>query len=877
MSQDQERLVLFVEASLKKFERQMKGMRKAVSQATQKSTRDFAAMNREVVESSNRASRTHHQAMLKMQAAYDPVARAQLVYNRQQKAIYQSMKAGLITQDQAIAKLKQLKTQLNLTGQAAVGMSRGMRGSMTNAAFQFQDIAVQLEMGTDPMRVMGQQLPQLLGGFGLLGAVIGAVVGVGIPMVRMLWDMNDSEEAAKTQATALSEAIQELSSATQAAQAAYEGAIAPLDELTEKYGESADEARLLLLRMAELQSQKAFNATDVILDQVKNLDIFKEYETQLNAIKAMQASLDSGGDYIGPSGQFTAYTDDYIASMQARIDQLRKMPNLAEKFNIPTEVIDRVYALMHSLEDSASAKNFDGAIYAAKELGDILQRVGAVDAALIEEQIRDLQLELMTAEKTTKDVAAATKTVAAAGEDGAQALGDLGDNVDRSADLLEAAQGSAAGLAWEIQNAANAASELMQMVAGANASLAKVKIQRATIGQPIEQARQLAQLEAEQKYDHSQARSIAESQAIYEQQKAYVDAQVKLAEEQQGLANDLATWRENNKPKTGGRGRSGGGGRSGGRGGKSDYDKMLEARDRLLEANQQRIADMEFELTLTGKNAAEVAALTFQYEALKRAKSEGMALDQAVNDSGQTLTQAIDEQAAAVSRLVTEKERQAEIEKQLQEQQQFAVQWTNDLKNGLLDALVAGGDLSDTFKNLAQSIARAALEAMIFGSGPFGGGVFGGGLLGNLFGGGGAGGGAFGFLGALLGGHAEGGYTGDGGKYEPKGVVHGGEYVFSKAATQKLGIANLEALHRQAKGYAGGGFVGVTPALPSFSQMRPKAVGATVSVQQSFALPESGAAEDDMAFARQTAEISKIAVYEVLKKESRPGGLLAAS
>jgi TP901 family phage tail tape measure protein len=50
----------------------------------------------------------------------------------------------------------------------------------------------------------------------------------------------------------------------------------------------------------------------------------------------------------------------------------------------------------------------------------------------------------------------------------------------------------------------------------------------------------------------------------------------------------------------------------------------------------------------------------------------------------------------------------------------------------------------------------------------------------------------------------EGGYTGDGGKYEPKGIVHGGEYVLTKDQTSRLGIDRIEAF---ANGYAGGGYV----------------------------------------------------------------------
>lgn len=44
-------------------------------------------------------------------------------------------------------------------------------------------------------------------------------------------------------------------------------------------------------------------------------------------------------------------------------------------------------------------------------------------------------------------------------------------------------------------------------------------------------------------------------------------------------------------------------------------------------------------------------------------------------------------------------------------------------------------------------------------------------------------------------GFAGGGFTGEGGKYEPAGIVHKGEFVFNKEATQRIGLPMLEALH----------------------------------------------------------------------------------
>lgn len=65
-------------------------------------------------------------------------------------------------------------------------------------------------------------------------------------------------------------------------------------------------------------------------------------------------------------------------------------------------------------------------------------------------------------------------------------------------------------------------------------------------------------------------------------------------------------------------------------------------------------------------------------------------------------------------------------------------------------------------------------------------------------------GGAIGSIASGLG-FAGGGYTGNGGKYQPAGTVHRGEFVFTKEATSRIGVKNLYALM---KGYANGGAVG---------------------------------------------------------------------
>ncbi|WP_180561273.1 phage tail tape measure protein [Escherichia coli] len=66
---------------------------------------------------------------------------------------------------------------------------------------------------------------------------------------------------------------------------------------------------------------------------------------------------------------------------------------------------------------------------------------------------------------------------------------------------------------------------------------------------------------------------------------------------------------------------------------------------------------------------------------------------------------------------------------------------------------------------------------------------------------------------------ATGGFTGTGGKYEPAGIVHRGEFVFTKEATSRIGVGNL---YRLMRGYATGGYVG-TPG--SMADRRSQASG----------------------------------------------------
>lgn len=155
-----------------------------------------------------------------------------------------------------------------------------------------------------------------------------------------------------------------------------------------------------------------------------------------------------------------------------------------------------------------------------------------------------------------------------------------------------------------------------------------------------------------------------------------------------------------------------------------------ETMDAFFAATEEQRSQLERDIALAGQSAGAMATLTARENLLAEARRRNLDLNARQTDTGETLLQQIDRQAAAIGRL-TDQYGQA------QERAQFFDEQTRTLKDGILDAIIEGENLAGTLENVAKAFARAALEAALFNSGPFasgGGGGLGGGL-GNLLGG----------------------------------------------------------------------------------------------------------------------------------------------
>ena len=135
-----------------------------------------------------RALDEEERAVRQLMLALDPAARAAAEFEQAQERLTRALRIGMITQDEAARSLKLLEVQQQAVGRGGAAMGMGIQ----NASYQFTDMLVQLQGGVAWNVAVAQQLPQLLGGFGALGAVLGLAVAAGAPLLAMLFDMGDA-------------------------------------------------------------------------------------------------------------------------------------------------------------------------------------------------------------------------------------------------------------------------------------------------------------------------------------------------------------------------------------------------------------------------------------------------------------------------------------------------------------------------------------------------------------------------------------------------------------------------------------------------------------------------------------------------------------
>jgi hypothetical protein len=268
--------------------------------------------------------------------------------------------------------------------------------AIQNASFQISDLIVQMEMGVPATRALGQQLPQLLGGFGGIGAVVGVAAGA---FLSLLPTLLSSTAEAKT----LQETMDDLSD-TIGSMRDLSKEMASLEGLAERYGVIDAELVRLLGHMREQQQLAAQNQA---ADAVKL--IADEYKAASSAVNIFK---------ITGTGAAKELADEL---------GLTKLEFLALQAGI------REAEAATTLEDQASA---------VAKIAEYLSRATGANEDLVEQAVQTA-LRLREAAKAGQDLDNVDLEGSLAGA--ANQAGRIADELGRAAtNALSAASGAAA-------------------------------------------------------------------------------------------------------------------------------------------------------------------------------------------------------------------------------------------------------------------------------------------------------------------------------------------------------------------------------------------------------------------------------------------------
>ena len=300
---------------------------------------------------------------------------------------------------------------------------------------------------------------------------------------------------------------------------------------------------------------------------------------------------------------------------------------------------------------------------------------------------------------------------------------------------------------------------------------------------------------------------------------------------------------------------------------------------------KEQIEARQFELTLIGQTSEAVDQLRFNHQLeLETAKlrkgmtQENIALLEQMIDKIKRLKE---EQAKQTAVLKSDpvagfkdgfQKFQNTAEDVMGNVSQITLNAFNGMSDAVTDFILTGkGDFRGFAQSVIKDITSMIVKMMIFASLKA---AFGGTSFGKFIG--------FDskYTGGLVG-FDEGGFTGQGGKYTPAGIVHKGEYVFTKEAVSRLGVNYLDQLNYQRKakpqGYANGGSVGgYAPSTPMNANNRGVKVNIINNGEPTNANVETKETSGGLEITVELVQaIARKEAGTIMQQNMRPGGMFA--
>jgi len=144
------------------------------------------------------------------------------------------------------------------------GVNQGTAGGLQNVSFQVQDFAVQVGAGTSAAQALGQQLPQLLSGFGLMGILLGTAAAIFVPLISYFITGGEKAKSFADQLDMTSEALEQYQERTQLS-------VSATSALIDEFGAASPALRQALIDLAAIEKVKAYESFDALASSMREI------------------------------------------------------------------------------------------------------------------------------------------------------------------------------------------------------------------------------------------------------------------------------------------------------------------------------------------------------------------------------------------------------------------------------------------------------------------------------------------------------------------------------------------------------------------------------------------------------------------------------
>lgn len=408
-----------LDAELQRFEDQMERAGRVVETSTT---------------NMDRATRRVEQRFSRLEGALDPAARALQRYERDSRTVKQALDRGAVSAERAanvqrrlndqyeaaVARLNQVdRAQERATTTTVTATTRTSRfgNAAQNASFQIGDLATQIASGQSATRALAQQLPQLLGGFGVLGAVAGAAAAVLGGLATAFTNSADAADKAAESNERLAETQRFLNDALRVSIEETGGLAQEFANLNEQQRElerigidSAIRRTQAAMQSLRLDISNAVTPLEQFREQIENqIDLFERFNPgeelpqRVQNFQQLFQAIDefrSGGSVVELVTQLDEFTKELDENSEVSQEVVDRALVLAQRFLDQQERAERLQDRLESVNatkrDTAAASERAADALAEENRILIAQTEGYDDLFIRKQMVADQNRDLLT-------------------------------------------------------------------------------------------------------------------------------------------------------------------------------------------------------------------------------------------------------------------------------------------------------------------------------------------------------------------------------------------------------------------------------------------------------------------------------------------------